>query len=538
MVCPKIMILCFATISTLKEADIFKIPDIPLQTKKRKAQGNNDVPQNKKKSLFNSVSPEFQSLQKSMKNSVQVLQAHKKSMLQLSQEQEKPTLTSDQEESNQENLSNEEATIQKLDMNLETVPIEIENSHNVCILSPSNKSSKKKSKTNSPLSKCKALLKELRISSKHIAYASIFYEPVDPIANKCFDYLNVIKQPMDLSTIHDKMENGIYKSPEEFAADIRLMINNCVTYNPPNHPIISLCQQFQKVFEDRFNKIISPSIKEESVEQVKSERISRSNSFNGLKIDDLQINWEIGPSDADITFIKEQIKITEKYLKHLYQKLDKALELKKNKSKKRGKNRNGKTRSKQNVKDKKSNGPPLKKKKFKVEDEIDDEKYEPMDYEEKRQLSLKINKMQNQELYGMIDIVKESEPNFKFPLSAEEFELDFDTLKPKTMRKLEAYVNDIFQPKRLNMKRVPIVVRKGKLLTNKNLIPEIQKELETNKKELEKKLESVEGNLGMRKKIVKQPSPPPSPMEHSSSSSSSDSSSSDSDDSSSSDDEA
>lgn len=66
----------------------------------------------------------------------------------------------------------------------------------------------------------------------------------------------------------------------------------------------------------------------------------------------------------------------------------------------------------------------------------------------------------------MIDIVKEMEPNFKFPLCSEEFELDFDRLQPKTMRRLEAYVNEILQPKRINMKRVPI----GNFLISFNIL--------------------------------------------------------------------
>lgn len=82
------------------------------------------------------------------------------------------------------------------------------------------------------------------------------------------------------------------------------------------------------------------------------------------------------------------------------------------------------------------------------------------------------------------------------------------------------------------------MVRKGKITANKKCLPEIQKELDTNKMELEKQLENVEDNLGMRKKVLPPPRPP-SPVENNSStsSSSSDSSSSDSDSSSSSDEE-
>ena len=51
------------------------------------------------------------------------------------------------------------------------------------------------------------------------------------IPNYKLSYYNVIKHPMDLSTIGAKLENGVYKNREGFLADFRLMIQNCKTYN-------------------------------------------------------------------------------------------------------------------------------------------------------------------------------------------------------------------------------------------------------------------------------------------------------------------
>lgn len=47
---------------------------------------------------------------------------------------------------------------------------------------------------------CDAILKEM-LSKKHAAYAWPFYKPVDAEALQLHDYHDIIKHPMDLSTV-------------------------------------------------------------------------------------------------------------------------------------------------------------------------------------------------------------------------------------------------------------------------------------------------------------------------------------------------
>lgn len=58
-----------------------------------------------------------------------------------------------------------------------------------------------------------------------------FRKPVDPV--EVPDYLSVIKNPMDLSTMSKRLESNHYKSIAEFTADIKLIADNCRTYNDP-----------------------------------------------------------------------------------------------------------------------------------------------------------------------------------------------------------------------------------------------------------------------------------------------------------------
>ncbi|KIY52676.1 hypothetical protein FISHEDRAFT_63651 [Fistulina hepatica ATCC 64428] len=59
----------------------------------------------------------------------------------------------------------------------------------------------------------------------------IFLIPVDPIRDQAPHYFDVVKHPMDLSTISAKLEGGLYKDRFAFQADFRLMIANAKHYN-------------------------------------------------------------------------------------------------------------------------------------------------------------------------------------------------------------------------------------------------------------------------------------------------------------------
>lgn len=51
------------------------------------------------------------------------------------------------------------------------------------------------------------------------------------------DYYDVIKNPMDLSTLMKKVKAGSYHSKKAFADDLDLIWSNCLIYN--SHPVRS-----------------------------------------------------------------------------------------------------------------------------------------------------------------------------------------------------------------------------------------------------------------------------------------------------------
>ncbi|KAI9256062.1 hypothetical protein EDC94DRAFT_636102 [Helicostylum pulchrum] len=62
--------------------------------------------------------------------------------------------------------------------------------------------------------------------------AALFNEPVD--LESLPDYKNVVKHPMDLRTIWEKLESGKYSSLKAVDHDIRLVFKNCFAYNLNN----------------------------------------------------------------------------------------------------------------------------------------------------------------------------------------------------------------------------------------------------------------------------------------------------------------
>ncbi|CAD5229514.1 unnamed protein product [Bursaphelenchus okinawaensis] len=74
----------------------------------------------------------------------------------------------------------------------------------------------------------------------------------------------------------------------------------------------------------------------------------------------------------------------------------------------------------------------------------DEQASEPMTYEEKRRLSSNINDIPSDKLSRVLQIIAKRE-RLDEDINPEEVEIDFETLKPKTLRELESFVSQINQ---------------------------------------------------------------------------------------------
>nr|XP_056717572.1 bromodomain adjacent to zinc finger domain protein 2B isoform X6 [Euleptes europaea] len=72
-------------------------------------------------------------------------------------------------------------------------------------------------------------------------------------------YRKVIKKPMDFSTIREKLSNGQYPNFEAFAVDVRLVFDNCETFNEDDSDIGQAGHNMRKHFEKKWTEIFKVS---------------------------------------------------------------------------------------------------------------------------------------------------------------------------------------------------------------------------------------------------------------------------------------
>lgn len=359
---------------------------------------------------------------------------------------------------------------------------------------------------------CQQILKDMS-SRKHQAYAWPFYKPVDASALNLRDYHDIIKQPMDMSTIRAKLDGREYDGPEEFAADVRLTFTNCYKYNPPEHDVVKMGRKLQEVFELRYAKMpeeppAPPSSKSlmmktggisDGSDQSHSDASGESSSSD----DDDESESE-SERASQLSYLQKQVLIVHQQLAALAGgKSSKKLlgvdlpvvpmdegdpafnphlpnntNIRKKKKTKKRKSETPKPKKPAMAAKKPTTKATSKRKVLAAHSSDEEGDTRPMSYDEKRQLSLDINKIPGDKLGRVVHIIQMRETSLK-DTSPDEIEIDFETLKPSTLRELEKYVN--------------LVLRKQKRPSAK--AKDKTTDAAKKKAELEKRLQDVSGKL-------------------------------------------
>uniref|UniRef100_A0AAR5PQ65 Bromo domain-containing protein n=1 Tax=Dendroctonus ponderosae TaxID=77166 RepID=A0AAR5PQ65_DENPD len=439
---------------------------------------------------------------------------------------------------------------------------------------------KSKEKLNDHLKACSEILKEL-FSKKHCTYAWPFYKPVDAEMLGLHDYHDIIKHPMDLGTIKEKLDNREYHTAKEFTDDVRLIFLNCYKYNPADHDVVAMARKLQNIFDLKLAKY--PDLRElhrmsAMLPQESSSSGSSSESSSESEDSEEELrNKEIKQLEKELTVMQERMK---KFVEESSKRKREKKKQKKDKPKKssmpnlsglgsstggksasnfgpggvggggkqlptapdsvgveaaadvktggdRGGTQTGSAAGTRAPKSKgprgpktggaglasgAAGGPPAKRakttrgasagssgpgrKKAQVApvapafDSEDEDSAKPMSYDEKRQLSLDINKLPGDKLGRVVHIIQSREPSLR-DSNPDEIEIDFETLKPSTLRELECYVASCLRkkPRKPYYKKLP-----GKSK---------EEQIAEKKKELEDRLLDVNHKIGPSKKTLK-----------------------------------
>ncbi|KAK6630216.1 hypothetical protein RUM43_015009 [Polyplax serrata] len=83
-----------------------------------------------------------------------------------------------------------------------------------------------------------------------------FRNKVDPELLGIPDYFDIIKNPMDLSKIKEKLDRGEYSDPWEYVDDVWLMFDNAWLYNRKTSRVYRYCTKLSEVFEQEIDPVM------------------------------------------------------------------------------------------------------------------------------------------------------------------------------------------------------------------------------------------------------------------------------------------
>ncbi|KAK4506882.1 hypothetical protein PRZ48_000615 [Zasmidium cellare] len=268
---------------------------------------------------------------------------------------------------------------------------------------------------------CDFVLNEIK-SPRYGALNSVFMHPVDPVALNIPHYRQVVKHPMDLSTMTQKLKQGQYGKAVEFKKDFDLMIQNCLIFNPQGNPVRDMGIQFRREFEALWHG----KDKWEKARKAEMQR-GASASADDYSGDEEEEEEEEGDEDKSSTIAALQ--------KQLQQIQGALAEM--NQPAKKNKTKSAKT-SKGNKKSLGGGAPPPKKAAARPKAP---KKPKQVTYEEKQEISDAVGRMSEDQVQKLTKIITD---NCQKYADQEEMELEIDDLPNDVQAMLLTYVRSLF----------------------------------------------------------------------------------------------
>ncbi|KAK6423579.1 transcription initiation at TATA-containing promoter protein [Oleoguttula sp. CCFEE 5521] len=279
---------------------------------------------------------------------------------------------------------------------------------------------------------CEFVLEELRNPVKS-PNNHIFLAPVDPVALNIPHYRQIVKDPMDLATMGQKLKQGQYSKAREFKNDFDLMIENCLKFNPIGNPVRDIGIEFRRVFEALWLQ----KDKWERNNKPKPSGSSGSGGGGDSDADEDEEEDEDDEDDAPDDGDAKTIAALSKQLATLQNQLGLMVE---KKGAKAAKSKSGAAKSHKKkppvpafkpAPAKSSSAPKAKPKKLK-----------PVTYEEKQEISSAVEQMNEGQIETLTGIITTNCK--KYANMGAEMELEIDDLPDDVQRLLLKHVRSIF----------------------------------------------------------------------------------------------
>jgi bromodomain-containing factor 1 len=123
----------------------------------------------------------------------------------------------------------------------------------------------------------KFLLERIR-NTKKIKVSIAFKDPVDPIALNIPTYPDIVKNPMDLTTMEHKLKDKKYTYVRDFMADLDQMITNSELFNNKQHPVTQAGYNLRAYFLKGMGKMPRGAAAEEPPKPAKAKKPSVNTS--------------------------------------------------------------------------------------------------------------------------------------------------------------------------------------------------------------------------------------------------------------------
>jgi bromodomain-containing factor 1 len=244
-------------------------------------------------------------------------------------------------------------------------------------------------------------------------------------------YFQIIKKPMDLTTVQTKLENHAYEKASEFKEDVQLIFKNCFKFNSEGEYVNDCGHKTEEIFNKKW----------ETKDDWISSRQPDSEPHSAVEEDDDEEEEDSEAEDDSeddrnnkILLLQKQIEMMSKQMGELTQPKKKKKSTPPMPPKKTSKTKSDKKEKTVVPKAKKEEPQPKKKSK-----KVKEEKDRFVTYNEKQYISNGISQLPDKQMGEALKLIQQNVPHLK-GVEETEIELDIDELPNKVLLKLLHFV--------------------------------------------------------------------------------------------------